>query len=676
MSGILIQWYFEPNNGILLLISSGCFLFLFLFFILPFFSRYRFAYLNGIAAALLFISLGSLHTRQQDIRNHGQWFGRYLKELPSFVIILDEPLVEKANSFKARARVSYRLRGPQRLPVRGSILVYFKKDSIPPGLSYGSQLIVRKPLQEIRNSGNPGGFDYKRYSLFQGITHQVFLQRRDFELLAEKKEGRVDKLLYAIRRWVLAALRASIKSEKELGLAEALLIGYRDDLDRSLVQSYTNTGVVHIIAISGLHLGLIYALLVYLLKPLGRKKQLAWLRPLLVIAGLWLFSLLAGGQPSILRSAVMFTCIVAGESLGRKGNIYNTLAVSAFILLCINPFWLWDIGFQLSYAAVLSIVLFMRPVYRLFYIRNKWLDHVWQLNAVTIAAQVLTVPLCIYHFHQFPNYFLLTNFVAVPLSSAALIGELLVCGLFFSSFLACLAGKMVCWIIWFMNSYIEWVEALPFSLWDGLLISIPQAMLLFLCLAGLSYWLMEKSRKGFKLALLSLLFFVALRAWSFTECRLQRRIIIYNIPQKTAIDLISGTHYVPLGDTSLLQDEFAQRFHLHPCRVIHRAAPAASFRGLYAGDNYISFYSTRILLPRGPVSLPTPPSRPGIDLVILSGKSSVSIPSLAHSYTIRKLVFDSSVSPWKAKRWKSDCDSLAIPYHDVLANGAFVMNLQ
>src|SRR5262245_60738277 len=171
------------------------------------------------------------------------------------------------------------------------------------------------------------------------------------------------------RTKVLNILRANIKGEKELGLAEALLIGYKNDLDKTLVQSYSNTGVVHVIAISGLHLGLIYWLLSWLCKPLQRGRNFKWLRLILILTGLWLFGLLAGAQPSVIRSAVMFTCIALGQSLTRKSSTYNTLALSAFILLCINPYWLWDVGFQLLYAAVLSIVIFMQPIYNWFYFK-------------------------------------------------------------------------------------------------------------------------------------------------------------------------------------------------------------------------------------------------------------------------------------------------------------------
>src|SRR5205814_10361966 len=155
---------------------------------------------------------------------------------------------------------------------------------------------------------------------------------------------------------------------------------------------------------------------------------------------------------------------------------FNPLAFFAFVLLCINPYWLWDLGFQLSYAAVLSILIFFKPIYNWFYVKNKVLDFIWKLNAVSIAAQLLTTPFSIYHFHQFPNFFLLTNFIAVPLSSLIVLGEILLGVVSFIPVIATFIGKILSWLIWIMNSYIERIEILPFSLWDGLQISILQTI--------------------------------------------------------------------------------------------------------------------------------------------------------------------------------------------------------
>ncbi len=680
MVGILVQWHLQIQLNTWLYILLAALVVFCSFFFIPFFNRFRFLFINGLMAIVVFFSLGAILTWQKDVRNNKNWLGNSYTPADLLVATLDEPLVEKTKSLKANATVSFLLRNNEAMPVNGKIILYFKKSSSENkdsaiNISYGSQLILKKSLQEIKNSGNPGGFDYKRYSLFQDITHQVYLKPEDFEVLDTKKENWFRKFLYSSREEVLSILRKHIKGDKELGLAEAMLIGYKDDLEQSLVQSYTNTGVVHIIAISGLHLGLIYWLLALILKPLKKKRKTRWLSPVLIITGLWLFSLLAGAQPSILRSALMFTCIVLGESLSKKTSIYNTMAVSAFILLCINPFWLWDVGFQLSYAAVLSIIIFMRPIYNWFYIKNKILDGIWKLNAVTIAAQILTVPLGIYHFHQFPNLFLLTNFLAVPLSSAILLGEIFLCVVAFIPAIAGLVGKLLTWLIWVMNTYIEKIEGIRFSLWDGLQISILQATLLILFAVGISYWLLEKSVRGLKLGLLTLLGFVGLRTFSFIQSSRQQKIIVYNVPQKTAIDFVNGRQYQFAGDSDLLSNDFARNFHLKPSRILYRIKETEKLPSLAINNNYITYHGKSILLIDKPVSFQSQESKPSIDLLIISKNPKVYMKKLASALDIKQVVFDGSVPAWKTTYWKKDCDSLHIPWHDVTMKGAFEMKV-
>src|SRR5687767_2118517 len=459
IAGIILQWHLQIPPGILWILLFVSAITAIAFFFIPFFERYKLSLLNGLSVSALFIAVGGLLSWYKNIQHDENWFGRKYNTKSSLVVTLLENPVEKTKSYKANAFVEYVLNNDSCIKTNGKIILYFKKDSSLSDLAYGSQLVIAKPLQEIKNSGNPGGFDYKRYSLFQGITHQVYLREsfpsgkeNEFEILSTTKKDFFQQFINSSRVKVLNILRKNIKGEKELGLAEALLIGYKNDLDKTLVQSYSNTGVVHVIAISGLHLGLIYWLLTLLFKPL-QKRKFRWLRPIFILTGLWLFSLLAGAQPSVLRSAVMFTCIVLGDALDKKSSVFNSLALSAMLLLCINPYWLWDVGFQLSYAAVLSIVIFMQPVYHWFYIRNKILDLIWKLNAVTIAAQILTVPIVIYHFHQFPLSFMFTNFLAVPLSSFILLGEILLCILSFIPAVATITGTLISWLIRIMNSY-------------------------------------------------------------------------------------------------------------------------------------------------------------------------------------------------------------------------------
>ena len=257
-----------------------------LFFYIPLVRRYRLGYFNGAFILICFSAFGALLTWRNDIRNPDSWFGHHYDPSAILVVTLEEKPVEKIRSFKANASVFELVKNDRRIPVIGRIILYFKKDSVFPALNYGSQLVIRKDLQEIKNSGNPGGFDYKQYCLFQKITHQVFLEQGDYAVLPTEHKKWLTSFLIDIRERVLHVLRTDIASLKELGLAEALLIGYKDDLDKTLIQSYSNTGVVHIIAISGLHLGLIYWLLVQLLKPFQTKRYITRIGPVIIISGL------------------------------------------------------------------------------------------------------------------------------------------------------------------------------------------------------------------------------------------------------------------------------------------------------------------------------------------------------------------------------------------------------
>jgi len=669
LPGIVQQFYWPLPVSVLqglAMISTGIAL-SFLFFPLPFFSRYKLGFLNGLSVFLLFAVLGSLSVWRQDTRLRSNWLGNIYKENDAALIKLEESPTEKSKSFKAKASVAGLFRNNNLIPAQGGIILYFSKDSSLPALSSGDELLIRSMLQPVPASASPGGFDFQQYALFQGITHQAFLRRSDF-IITGHQSSALQSLIHRIRSWVLSVLHTAFPDKNERGLAEALLIGYKDELDKALVQSYTNTGVVHIIAISGLHLGLIYWLLVKLLRPLQRNRHLKWLRPLLIITGLWLFALLAGAQPSVLRSALMFTCIVVGESLSRKSNIYNSLAISAFLLLCYNPYWLWDAGFQLSYAAIIGIVAFMKPLYRLFTIRNKLLDHIWQLNAVTLSAQILTIPVCIFHFHQYPVYFLLANFIAVPLSSLILLAEILICCIGFIPFLVLITGKAMAFLIRFMNTYIERVETLPFSVWNGLQISFTQAALLMLCLISACAWAFLKKKQSVLLytSLISLTGFMILRSFSFINAGQQRKIIVY---QQSA-DFIYGRKYISIPFTTTFNSIYA-----NPTRILFRLFPAEEIPAFRVSGNCISFLSKKTVLLNGLKHYQPGPTRVVADLLILSQNPPEDADQLSRVLDIRQVVADATVPAWKVQGWQQQCDSLDIPFHDVRAKGAFVMNL-
>lgn len=676
MTGILIQWYVDPGIRTWYLLLPAPVILLFSFFFIPYFRRFQLNALAGLAASWIFISIGGILASVNDTRKHPQWYGMLLSPDRAILVTIEEPLVEKTKSFRSIASVSYLVSPEVKVPVKGKIILYFKKDSSSRAEEYGTQLLIKKKPEPVKGPGNPGSFDYREYCLFRGITHQVFLSGDDYKVLPGKKENALKKFIYSTKEKILDLLRKYVPGEKEAGLAEALLIGYKDDLDKSLVQSYSNTGVVHIIAVSGLHLGLIYWLMLQLLSPLRKHRRSKWMVPILVIAGLWIFSLLAGAQPSVLRSALMFTCIVIGESLDRKVSVFNTMAVSAFILLCINPFMLWDVGFQLSYAAVASIVIFSGPVYNWFYFKNRIVDMAWKLNSVTIAAQILTAPFIVYHFHQFPTWFLVTNFVAVPLSSFILLGEILLCAVSPIPSAGHFTGSVISWLIRQMNNCIQWVEQMPFAILDGLQIRLIQAILLLLVTAFLSWWLIDRTKKGLVVSLVFLLCFFTITLADRIKAEATKRIVIYDLPKKSAMDFFSGKQYIFRGDPSIQPGSPESDFHLKPARTWLGAREARTIEGIYFADRCIQWNKTRIFFADPQLEYPARTNKPFIDLLVISGNKPCDLKEMAAALEIRQVVVDGSVPPWKVPPLDSACKKLNIPFHAVNRDGAFVMNLQ
>lgn len=673
--GILLQYHFRLS---LIFFYYTAAVAIFLWLVYAFIAtnkKFIFSWLSGCAITLLFIAVGGVLSFTKNIENHKQWIGNFYTHQTPVLLTIQEPIVKKPKSYKALATANAVFINNQWQALEGDVLLYFKKDSTQPNISYGSQIIVASNLTPIINAGNPGGFNYARYCSFQNIHYQAFLNDKDFSILTTKNTNKFDELIITAKTKVLSVLKNYIQQPNELSIAEALLIGYRDDLDRDLVQSYSNTGVVHIIAISGLHLGMIYGLLIFLLKPLSRFRWNKLIKPIVILLVLWGFSFIAGAAPSILRSAVMFSFLAVGEAIGKRTNMYNSLAASAFLLLLINPFNLWDVGFQLSYTAVLSIVVFQKHINRWFYFKQKLLKNFWSLNAVTLSAQILTLPVVLYHFHQFPTLFLFTNLFAVPFSGLILYMELLLLVVSFSTLIATYLGKIIEWCIAFMNKVIVYADSLPFSVWQSIQISIIQAIILYAAILVFWIWLRQKKTAAFVVGLFFIASFILLRSIDFIEKNTQQKLIVYNVPNNTAIDLIEGRKYKFIGDSALTQNGFLKNFHLKPSRILHRMNASNTITNFDVHKKLISCNGKNILIIDDGFYTPPLTKKIDIDIIVLTKNPKVYLNKLAQTFHCKQYVFDSSNPFWKVAYWKKDADSLHLKYHNTATDGAFVINL-
>ncbi len=677
VAGILLQWYLQISIEFIITASISFTAANLLVYLLPFSLRFKLPFLQGLLINLLLITFGLLLTWQKDTRHSGEWFGNYYQHSDYLAIRINEPLVEKTKSFKADGVVKYLIRGDSIIKCKGKILLYFSKDSTAPPLHYGDIILISKKLQGIKNSGNPGAFNYQRYAAFQQVFHNVFLKENDWVKTDDKNPDRFRQFIFTTRENILSILRKNVSSSKdELGIAQALLIGYTNDLDKDLVQAYSNTGVVHIIAISGMHLGLIYVLLLWIFKRLPAINRSKILQVLLVLGCLWLFALLTGASASVVRAAVMFTFITVGSTFQKQSSIYNSLAASAFVMLCYNPYFLWDVGFQLSYLAVVGIIIFQKPVYNWFYIKNKWIDKAWKLAAISIAAQILTFPVCIYYFHQFPNLFLLTNIIAVPLSSIILYAEIALVSLAAVPGLGFILGKIVAILVAAMNGIILWINQFPFTVWDKIPSTVLSTWLLYVVVVSVSAWLLNKNKSAFIISLCSLLAFVVVQANFKWQIYQQQKLIVYNVPQHQAIDFIEGNNYHFKGDSVLLEDGMLQNFHLKPGRIaLQLTKPSVRLNNLAQVNNFYQLNEKKILVIDRPLQFESISQKTDIDIIIISRGPKIYIASLAAVFNCKQYIFDASNSLWKIDKWQKECEELHLRSYSVQEQGAFVFEV-
>ena len=513
-AGILCAYYFNLSNALLSKIACPASLLLICFSALSVTQKFKWMVVSGWAIQTVLFVFGAITCNNQDLQKNPDWLGYHYSKNDKIIAIIQEPLIPKKKTWKILAKVIAVQHQGKWLNTKSNILIYLKNNQLATQLETGDEIEVAEPLQKISNNSSMGAFDFVRYCAFQQIYFQMYIPENG-AINYRKSNKPIRYYLYQTRNHILDILKSAIPNKTEQSVAEALLIGYKEDLDRSLVQSYSNTGVVHIIAISGLHLAMIYGLLIRFLQPFGNKKWNNFLRTMIVLSVLWGFSFITGGAAAILRSAVGFSFLLISKSLGYKNNSINAMAASAFFLLCYNPFLLWDIGFQLSYTAVLGIILFAKHIEYWCFFKNKLLQMIWQINSITIAAQVLTLPIVLYQFHQFPNLFLFTNFLIVPLSGIILYAEILVIVVSPFSILLKWTGLFTQWLIAEMNGIIERTNRIPFALTKNLFISLPETILLYLFITTIVFWLLYKNSKSFIAALTLVCLLLFIRSLSF-----------------------------------------------------------------------------------------------------------------------------------------------------------------
>ncbi|RNI22640.1 ComEC/Rec2 family competence protein [Rufibacter latericius] len=521
--------------------------------------RYRrLAGLAGMLAVAAFAFWGT------SVKNRPQTLLVPSQEITHYRITLVKAVALKPKTVSSVGRVEAVLSGGKWYPANGQVAVFLPRSQSADSFHYGQQLLVQGSLTPPSKPANPFQFDYRRYLALKHIQWQAYLPEGTWLVLGIDPPSSVVALSLKIRKQLENAFGQHIRSKRELTIAHALVLGVQDDLDASLRNAYARTGTMHVLAVSGLHVGLLYGVLLFFLKPLRRGKTSKVFIFLLVIGVVWFYAFVTGLSASVLRSVCMFSLVELGLLLRRKSSILNTLAVVALGLLLYEPNFLFDVGFQLSFLAVAGIVLLQPLSLKLWYPERKPVRLVWELLAISIAAQLATFPLSLYYFHQFPVYFWVANLVAVPLTSLGLyIGVA-----FMMLFWVPMVNTVLSWLLekalWVLNEVLLWLEHWPKAVLEGFVITPGQIIALYLLIFAVVLFLVQKKLQWLRVGVLCLAFISGTELAEAHRQRRSRELVIHSARRSSVVSVLQGRQVAFLADSSFFAQPQLFSYQVQP----------------------------------------------------------------------------------------------------------------
>ena len=618
------------------------------------------------------------------------YFGKNLNNTQFIIGKIIEAPVKKSKSYKAIIEVQAVTDSTYKIYSKtGKLITYFQSTDAIKTLQVGDIILLKNNVKEIQEPANPNEFNYKRYLSFHQIHFQAYLRLEDWKKIGN--EFSIFRFTDKIRNYLLDQLQKLHISNKEFAIASALILGYKSELDQETIQAYSSSGAMHVLAVSGLHVGIIYWIFLLLLKPLQNIRSGKILHPIIILFLLWFYAVLTGLSPSVLRATTMFSFVIVGKTLTKNIPIYNTLTVSAFFLLLINPYLVMEVGFQLSYLAVLGIVYIQPKLYQTWFSNfkfiGKWgnwiIDKIWVLTSVSIAAQIATFPLGLLYFHQFPNYFLFSNIFVIPIATLIIYFGV---GLLAVSEITLLANPLsfiFSKLIKTLNFIVEFVEKLPYSIVQEIAISVIETWLIYGIILFLLVFLSTRKAFHLKIALLFCVIFCSFQLFETINQVSQKRITVYHINGESAIEFTDGTKAYFFADSALLSNQSKLLFHVKHNWWEHgiKTVETHDFHDIYTKkikkDNlYIEhgigmFFDKKFYIPQKMDSSFIPSYPMSIDLLIISHNNFISCSNLIQSFSSKSSIIDGSNYKSLCKTYLDEsCYSLGS-----IHNKAFILNI-
>jgi competence protein ComEC len=539
------------------------------------------------------------------------------------------------------------------------VLTLFDRERAPL-LTAGERLWVARTPVRLTRQADPGGFDPGVWAATHGAAHEVFAGPGQWHLL--EAPGPLDRAVDGVRRSTLGWIDASGMDRQERGLVKALLLGIRDELDADQKVAFARSGTIHVLAVSGMHVGLVYAVLMAMLGWWGRRPWARWWRAAFILLVLWGYAGLTGWSPSVLRATVMFSFFVIAEVADRQAEPLNSLFGAAFLLLLWEPLMLVQLSFQLSFLAVLGILLFYRPLLRLWHPPGPLLHYFWSLAAVSIAAQAITTPLSLYMFKAFPLWFLPANLVIVGLVTIAVYAG----GLMVLLHAVPVAGPALTWVNVQLVQGLAWTSGffadLP-AAYPAVRISMAQMLLLYLLVVSMAAWWVWRWRPARIITAAVVLPLLVLWALRAGERRAQHGITVYSDRGRLCLSVLEGRRMTVFTDSADVY--LTRKVELHARSV---GADVVQWDPIRTGVHHLALAGGPVvrLVPPGRLSAPLDSSA----VAVLHGDGRFDVDALG---AVEQVVLAPDIPPKRRAFLRRWCVENGIACHDVDRQGAAIL---
>ena len=640
-------------------------------------------FLLDLLLIVLFFIGGVILVQFHNKLNYANYFENYNNKQSVYNVQIIKPLRVKPKSVQCEVEIFKVVNSDSDFCVNGRALLYLEKNLKSLALLQGDKIEFKAKWIKIKPPQNPGQFNYQKYLRFHQIYSQSYLDDDSWKLI-NRNNYNPYTFSNKCRNYFLNLIRNSGVIDDQFAVVSALTLGYKDELSSQLKHAYSSAGAMHVLAVSGLHVGIVYGLLNFILNLLIPFKRLIVLKSIVILLCLWLYALLAGLSPSILRASTMLSFVIVGVAIKRESSIYNNIAASAFLLLFLNPFIIMQVGFQLSYLAVIGILYYQPKIYNLLTVKNYFFDKIWVITSVSLAAQIATFPVSLLYFHQFPVYFIFSNLIVIPAAFIILISALSLLVFQFCNPIYLLIGKCVNQTVYYINNVVSYIDEMPFSLVERISISVFETYLIFSLILSLTLAVKHK-----KLIFInaSLLFILAIGVFDFVEdvnLMKKREVVIYNSGRNLAINLFFNNKHIFIADSALYHNNDAMLFNVKhhwfdldvkkttyfnlddvkTIGIVNDSIPEIEFNS----NNSINFdFFLRVLTSSDSIVNPH-------EILLMSGDKKLDYRWAANHFYLNKWIVCSNLSKKQHKLISEIAKEKNIDYFDV-NNGAFIFDL-